>query len=73
MKDCNAVSTPLDKNQILTHELSLKTEEERKSMKDIPYREVIGCIIYAQLGTRPDLAHAIGVISRCSNDPGNAH
>jgi len=42
-------------------------------MKDVPYRKAIGCMMYAQLATRPDLAYGISIVSRFSNDPGVAH
>jgi len=73
MKDCNPSSTPLDKNQILTHEMSPKTKKEEEVMRNVPYREAIGCMMYAQLATRPDLAYGISVVSRFSNNPGVAH
>jgi len=63
----NPISISLDKNQILTREISPKTNE-RDKMKIISYRKVIDSIIYA-LGTRSDLAYALEIISRFSNDP----
>jgi len=56
----NPISTSLDKNQILTREISPKTNE-RDKMKIISYRKVIDSIIYA-LGTRSDLAYALEII-----------
>lgn len=68
MQDCKPVSIPLDKSQVLSQEMSPKTSKERKTMKNILYREAIGCIMYAQLGTRSDLAYAVSVVSRFNND-----
>jgi len=42
-------------------------------MRNVPYREAIGCMMYIQLATRPDLAYAISMVSRFSNNPGVAH
>lgn len=70
IQDCNPVSTPIDKNQILTHEMDPKTKEERNSMRNTPFRKAIGCIMYAQLVTRLDLAYAVSVVSRFNNDSG---
>lgn len=42
-------------------------------MKDKPYQEVLGSIMYAQMGTQPDLSHAIASLSRFSTDPGVEH
>lgn len=46
MQDAKSVSTPTDS---AFNELVLKgylTEEERKHMKSVPYREIIGCLLY---------------------------
>ena len=42
-------------------------------MHDIPYREAVGSLIYAALGTRPDIAFAIQTVSHFSTKPGPAH
>jgi len=73
MKDCNPSSTPLDRNQVLTHKVSPKTKKEEEDMRNVPYREAIECMMYTQLATRPDLAYGISVVSRFSNNPDVAH
>ena len=40
---------------------------------DIPYRSAVGALIYAVTGTRPDLAHSVGVLSRYLATPGKQH
>ena len=37
------------------------------------YQSAIGSLIYAMLGTRPDLAFAISIILWFSSNPTNAH
>jgi hypothetical protein len=37
------------------------------------YQSAVGSLMYAMLGTRPDLAFAVSVISRFSSNPTNAH
>lgn len=73
MEDCKKASTPFALGQILTKDMSPKSEEERETMKKVPYREAVGCLLYASQGTRPDICHAVGIVSRFSNDPGQAH
>ena len=42
-------------------------------MRDVPYREAVGSLMYAALGTQPDIAFAIQTISCFSTKPGPAH
>ena len=49
------------------------TEEDWQYMKDKPYSEVLGSLMYAQVGTRPDIAFAITSLSRFMTNPGKPH
>src|SRR5580658_3524437 len=49
------------------------TSLEHARMRDIPYREAVGLLMYASLGTRPDISFAVTSLSQFSNDPGEAH
>ena len=42
-------------------------------MADKPYREVLGSVMYAQIGTQPDLSYAVSTLSKYASDPGVAH
>ena len=42
-------------------------------MAGVPYREAIGSLMYLMVSTRPDLAAAVGILSRFLNDPGEEH
>ena len=35
-----------------------------KEMSKVPYASAIGSLIYAMVCTRPNIAHAVGVVSR---------
>ena len=65
MENAKAVSTPLPSHLKLTKEMCPKTQEEEDKMSKVPYALVIGCLIYVMVCTRPNIAHAMGVISRC--------
>ncbi|KAG5880693.1 hypothetical protein JTB14_024265 [Gonioctena quinquepunctata] len=43
------------------------TEDERKNDPDIPYRNLIGCLMYIAINTRPDIAHVSSVLSQFNN------
>jgi hypothetical protein len=42
-------------------------------MHNFPYQSLIGTLMYAMLGTRPDIAFAVGVLSKYSSNPGPIH
>ena len=42
-------------------------------MRNVPYREAVGLLMYAALGTRPDIAFAVQTVSCFSIRPGIAH
>ena len=37
------------------------------------YQSRIGSVMYAMLGTRPDIAYAVGALSQYLSNPGKAH
>ena len=71
--DAKPVSTPMDVNVRLTSAQSPSTTEEFAKMRNIPYHEAVGSLMYASLGTRPDITFAVQTISRFSLKPGAAH
>jgi hypothetical protein len=70
--EMNACDVP-----VITKGLSIKdcpkTDEEKETMKRFPYREIIGKLMYLMLGTRPDIAYALGLLCRFSSNPGLKH
>jgi hypothetical protein len=49
------------------------TEEEAKDMQKVPYQAAVGCLIYASISARPDIALATHRVARHSNNPGPKH
>lgn len=69
MEDCKPVATPFQSGNKL-----IKNTEESTSTTDIrDYQSAVGAIMYAMLGTRPDLAYAITILSQFSNNPSKEH
>jgi len=60
-------------NARLSSAQSLKTTEAFARMHNIPYRKAVGSLMYALLGTRPDITYAVQTVSRYSQQPGLAH
>ena len=73
MQNAKVVSTPLGVHFRLSKEQSPKTEEERAYMEKVPYASTIGSLVYVMVCTRPDIAQAVGAVSRYMNNPGKLH
>ncbi|KAG8929142.1 hypothetical protein FRC01_004803, partial [Tulasnella sp. 417] len=71
---CNDSEVPVSAGQQFTIEDSpVENSDEQQQMAKVPYLEAIGSLMYLMLGTRPDLAYAIGKLSRFGNNPGPKH
>ena len=66
LKDGQSVSTPLETNTKLT---KIDMPEVDAKM----YQSALGGLMYAMLATRPDLAYAVGALSKHAACPGQAH
>ncbi|RVW71154.1 Retrovirus-related Pol polyprotein from transposon TNT 1-94 [Vitis vinifera] len=73
MNEAKPVSTPLGSHFKLSKEQSPKTGEERDHMSKVPYASAIGSLMYAMVCTRPDIAYAVGVVSRFMSRRGKQH
>jgi hypothetical protein len=73
MDGAKPVSTPLGSQFRLTKDQSPKTDQEKAYMSKVPYASAIGSLMYAMVCTRPDIAHAVGAVSRYMGNPGKQH
>ena len=62
MADCNPALTPTEENIKLSVTMSPQTPEEKLRMNSIPYRELIGKLLYLAIATRPDITYAVGAL-----------
>jgi len=53
--------------------MSLKSEHEKKYMKNISYSSAVGSLMYLMVCTRPDIAQAVSVVSRYLACPEKGH
>ena len=73
MSQAKPVSTPLAAHfKLSTSSGPLDVEEERY-MSRVPYACAAGNLMYAMVCTRPDIAHAVSVVSRFMLKPGKEY
>ena len=63
-----ARSTPMEEQNNLVSFSRAATDLQRKE-----YQSIIGSLMFAMVGTRPDIAYAVSVLSRFSLNPSQAH
>jgi len=68
MTDCKSASTPMEHNLKLLPGTSPASAEEVRR-----YLSALGSLMYANLGTRPDLSHAVSYLCRFSAHPDDSH
>jgi len=73
MMNAKPVPTPLDSNIKPSNEECPHTERGKEEMRNIPYRELIGGLVYLANASRPDLSFAVSVLSRYCTNPGLVH
>eukprot|EP00253_Pinus_taeda_P005046 PITA_05046 len=57
----------------LSVEQCLKTQEGEEDMSPVPYASAVGSLMYVMVCNRPDIVHAVGVLSRFMSKPGKEH
>ncbi|GKC84180.1 zinc finger, CCHC-type containing protein [Tanacetum coccineum] len=65
-EDCSPVSTPMDPVEKLKPNTG-------KPVDQLEYSRAIRCLMYAMTSTRPDIAYAVGRLSRFTSNPSRQH
>ncbi|GJW45807.1 zinc finger, CCHC-type containing protein [Tanacetum coccineum] len=65
-EDCSPVSTPMDPVEKLKSNIG-------KLVDQLEYSRAIGCLMYTMASTRPDIAYAVGRLSRFTSNPSRQH
>ena len=76
MKDCKPISTPMAVNaKITADQPDDNTVHHSMSINgiEVTYPSVVGSLMYAMLGTRPDIAFLVGVLGRFAAAPKKHH
>ena len=63
MPEANTVSTLMDPN----------VKKYSKSVDPIQYQSMVNILFHAARGTRPDIAHAIGIVAKFNAKPTQTH
>ena len=71
MSTAKSIDTPSAANIHLSTAFAPKSAKEY--MSRVPYASAVGSLTYAMVCTRPDLAHAVSVVSRFMGEPGKEH
>ena len=67
LSEANTVSTPMDPNVKL-----VKDDKYSNSVDSIQYQLMVGSLLHAARGTRPDIAHAVGLVAKFNTEPTQA-
>jgi len=70
MQNEKIVSTPLVSHLKKNKDICPKTQEEMDYMFKTTYALAVGSLMYAMVCTRPNISHAVGVLSRYMNNLG---
>ena len=73
LKEAKPLSTPMDPHVQLTAEQSPKMTAKVAEMCNVPYREAVGSLMYASLGTHLDITYAVTALSHFLKNPGRTH
>ena len=73
MQECKPVKVPTPVGVRLSAEQCPNTQEEEEDKSRIPYASSVGSLMYATICTRPNIRHAVGVLSRYMSKLGKDH
>ena len=73
LSDAPPLSTPIDPNALLSKDQSPSSTRQFEDMSNVPYREAVGSLMYAAIGTQPDITFAVTALSQYLQNPGRPH
>ncbi|XP_047320506.1 secreted RxLR effector protein 161-like [Impatiens glandulifera] len=68
MATTKPIDTPSASNAHLSVVFAPKSSQEKEYMSHVSYASAVGSLMYAMVCTRPDLAHAVNVVSSYGSD-----
>lgn len=73
MQNLKPVSTPLAAHFRLSSDSCPQSDDDIEYMSRVPYSSAVGSLMCAMVCSRPDLSHALSVVSRYMANPGKEH
>src|SRR5665811_487794 len=73
LEEANPVANPMLQGVSIGPEHCPISDEERRDMQKIPYREVLGLMNYIATHTRPDISYPASMLGQVTNNPGRTH
>jgi hypothetical protein len=73
MNNVKSINIPLASHFKLSSSLCPSNKEENDYMSRVPYASAVGSLMYVMVCTRPNISHAVGVVSRYMENPGREH
>ena len=53
--------------------VKLTKDEEGTAVNPVMYQSIVGSLLYVAIATRPDIAQAVGVVSKFNSKPSQTH
>jgi hypothetical protein len=73
MHGSKPIKVPIPMGVNLSADQCPKTREEEEDMSHVLYASVVSHLMYEIVCSRPDIAHAVGVLRRYMSKPGKEH
>ena len=73
MENAKSVNTPIGAHFKLMSADPKRVRVDEEYMRSVPYCNAVGSLMYGMIGTRPDLAYPVGLVSRFMSDPVREH
>ncbi|CEM31453.1 unnamed protein product [Vitrella brassicaformis CCMP3155] len=73
MDQANPTPFPCASGVRLTNDMAPQTEDEKKKMSKIPYRQLVGSLMFCSVTCRPDIAFAVKELAKHAHNPGASH
>jgi hypothetical protein len=73
MEDCKPAKTPALIERLTLDDCPVMESPEQAAMKRVPYRQLVGKLVYIATCSRPDIAYAVSELGRFLENPGQKH
>jgi hypothetical protein len=71
--DAKPLSTPMDPSAKLSKDNNPRTTADIGKMKNKPYHEAVGSLMYVSTGTQPNITYTVSQVCRFGQTPGFAY